>query len=86
VKAPTVHLNGTSKEHLLDAAQAALTATREARDKLQATYPNGRDYYPQGDVAHRLAVDEWKTLDEHLCAVTEHLTLLVVAISEQGRR
>jgi hypothetical protein len=85
VKAPTVHLNGTSKAMLLDAAKDALTAVREARDRLQPVYPNGRDYYPQGPTAHRIAVDGWLDLDKQLRDVSSALTILVTEIADQGK-
>lgn len=45
---PTVHLNGTSKEALLDQISDALAALAEAHSKLSAAAPNARDYYMQG--------------------------------------
>jgi hypothetical protein len=55
---PTVHLNGTSKEALLDGYCDALTALHGAVSKVQAAGPNGRDYYPQGDKAIQTAMAE----------------------------
>ena len=86
MKAPTIHLNGTSKTALLDAAKDARDGVREARNRLQPVYPNGRDYYPQGETAHRIAVDEWLDLDKKLRDVDEALTRLVVEIADQGRQ
>lgn len=44
---PTVHLNGTSREDLLEAIEQAYLAVSEAQSKLAQTAPNARDYYPQ---------------------------------------
>ena len=55
---PTIHLNGTSKDALLDGYIDAREAIRAAIDKLCETAPNGRDYYPQGDGAFEKARDE----------------------------
>jgi hypothetical protein len=43
--APCVHLNGTSKDALLDQLGAVYSALENARHMLQQAAPNGRDYY-----------------------------------------
>jgi hypothetical protein len=48
---PTIHLNGTSAQSLLDDIRDAAIAVRAAMDALSRTAPNGRDYYPQGNDA-----------------------------------
>jgi hypothetical protein len=45
---PTVHLNGTSGEDLLDQYGSAVEAVREAIDAVCDTGPNARDYYVHG--------------------------------------
>lgn len=55
---PTVHLNGTPRERLLEGYMAALEALRAAETALQATGPNGRDYYPSGTEAIKVAQAE----------------------------
>jgi hypothetical protein len=47
VVAPIVHLNGTSREQLLEVREAAYAALDEAYTALKQTAPNGRDYYPE---------------------------------------
>lgn len=54
-KIPTIHLNGTGKQTLLDGCQTAREALSNAKEKLMAAAPNGRDYYPQGDGAYEVA-------------------------------
>ena len=44
---PTLYLNGTSRDSLLDGYLAALDALRLAMEALQAAAPNARDYYVQ---------------------------------------
>lgn len=44
---PVVHLNGTSREFLLEQYSEAADALRQAIRTLPA--PHGRDYYPKGD-------------------------------------
>lgn len=51
VQCPLVHLNGTSKEDLLDQVRNASTIARELKSALSTMYPNMRDYYPLGEEA-----------------------------------
>jgi hypothetical protein len=83
VKAPTVHLNGTSGQALLDAATDARTAVEAAVVKLRAVYPNARDYYPQGPAAIGQAQDEFIELERKLLDVSEDLLVLAQQIAEQ---
>ncbi len=55
---PTVHLNGTSRQELLQQFLAARTALRAARDAMCAAAPNGRDYYVQNTGAFSIARDQ----------------------------
>jgi hypothetical protein len=69
---PVIHLNGSSREHLLDVnvkahvlLTAALEANNKAREALRAAAnalsqasPNLRDYYPLGDAAGIAALQE----------------------------
>ena len=48
---PIVHLNGTSKQDLLDARYRAIDALEAAGCTLAQAAPNGRDYYPDGPEA-----------------------------------
>jgi hypothetical protein len=63
---PTVHINGTSRDALVEQNESARNAVRVAINALEAAQPNARDYYPQGDGAFRAA------MAQH----TERLTLL----------
>lgn len=45
--APIIHLNGTSKDHLINALSDAYDALERAAEKVRRCAPNGRDYYPQ---------------------------------------
>ena len=56
---PTIHLNGTSGEALLEGYRTAMEAVGEAVRKLNnETHPNARDYYPQGNHAYQDAVKQ----------------------------
>lgn len=43
---PFVHMNGTSKNELLELREKAYSALDSAMDALKEMAPNGRDYYP----------------------------------------
>lgn len=55
---PTIHINGTSKNELLEQWNNAYGALIDARRALTNAAPNGRDYYPQGLSAITTAVAE----------------------------
>ena len=55
---PTIHLNGTSPEDLLEGYRDAMTALRAAQDALAKCFPNARDYYVQSPAAVQSARDE----------------------------
>lgn len=56
---PTVHLNGTSKEELVELRLAAVEACRALHEAMQKAMPNDRDYYPQGEGAGKQAREAW---------------------------
>lgn len=66
---PTVHLNGTSREELLQQAMAATDKILEAMEVLSCAMPHGRDYYPQGPDALSRAQAEHKSRIERLDSV-----------------
>jgi|ERR1041385_2071933 hypothetical protein len=87
---PTIHLNGTSGKELLEGYMQALTAVREAQEKLQQTSPNGRDYYPQGSDALGNAINEHNARRDKLQSVYDELMDLAlhcdIIISEDQAR
>jgi hypothetical protein len=77
---PTVHLNGTSKDALLEQFCDAIDAVHEAGKKLAAACPNARDYYPQGNEAtseamrqHEARMLKLKSVADDLQAIAEAL-------------
>jgi hypothetical protein len=69
---PTIHLNGTSREALLRGFADAADAVRDALAAVQATYPNGRDFYPQGPGAITQAMTI-RLLTGHISAETAYV-------------
>jgi len=57
--APTVHMNGTSKEELVQQRIEVVEAARLLYQAMQKAMPNGRDYYPQGDGVGAKAQAAW---------------------------
>ncbi len=79
---PTIHLNGTSANVLYEDLANALGAMRAAIMAVEATAPNGRDYYPQGDRA--LAVAAYEHIDRiaRLRSVVAELETLAEHIAD----
>jgi hypothetical protein len=75
---PTIHMNGTHPRDLYDAYFEAAHALRTALEKVAASGPNGRDYYPQEPGAIHIAQDEQEArlakLREVLSEIEELLT------------
>ena len=46
---PTVHLNGTTGQHLLDQQLKVIHALRDVLTVMSQACPNARDFYPQGE-------------------------------------
>jgi len=83
---PSIHLNGTSKNELLEQQIEALRALRAAIAALRQAAPNGRDYYPQGTAAAARALAEHSRRLGNLHAVETELEDLALAISHGGHR
>ena len=82
---PTIHLNGTSKERLLEDIEEAYNALNVAFAKMKEVTPNGRDYYPQGPDAIYKAQDEHRARMQKLTDVQIDLQELAEHIASGGR-
>ncbi len=80
---PTVHLNGTAGEDLLDQYGSAIEAVREAIDAVCDTGPNARDYYVQGPDAGLAAQREHKARVAALKRVRDELTAIAEGVQDQ---
>jgi hypothetical protein len=80
---PTVHLNGDSKQTLLDDNLAARRAVRDALDAVAKASPNGRNFYPQGDGAITKAVTEHRIRLLRLEEVRQELETILEGIQDQ---
>ena len=79
---PTIHLNGTGKQMLLDGYLDARRAVTEAQDKLAAVEFNGRDYYPQGPNAFEAARVEHEDRLRRLKAIADELLAIAMHIQD----
>lgn len=83
---PTIHMNGTSKDELIENHLAALSALRTAQDRMAVAAPNGRDYYPQDKPGERSAL--YRAQEEHearclkIREVQKEILALIEAIDE----
>jgi hypothetical protein len=82
---PTVHLNGTGKDDLLEALEVAYSVLGEAYRALKRTAPNGRDYYVQPAGALEQAVSEHHARLKAVDDVRSQLSDIAEAIQAQGR-
>lgn len=84
VAVPFVHLNGSSRESLLENLEAAYSAVNAALDALRQCAPNGRDAYPVPGLMERLTAQH-RQRQEHLQAVADSLEAEAIAIQEGAR-
>lgn len=80
---PTVHLNGTGAEVLLDQNKDALEAVRKAIDAVCAAGPNARDYYVQGPDAGFAVQREHEARIKTLKGVRDDLAAIVEGVQDQ---
>jgi len=80
---PSVHLNGTSGDELLEQVTEASTAVRAAIRALDRAAPNARDYYVQGDDAFERARAEHAARYAKLQDVAAELYAIAEDISDQ---
>lgn len=80
---PTIHLNGSSPERLRDDYSTARNAVRAALRAVESIDFNGRDYYPQGPNAFRLAQLAHESRCNNLLAVARELEEIELHIQDQ---
>lgn len=83
VMIPTVHLNGTTGETLLDQYLAAAEAVQKALGVVCDAGPNSRDYYVQGPDAALAAQREHETRIGLLKKVRDELAAIAEGIQDQ---
>jgi hypothetical protein len=82
IHAPTVHLNGTTRDRLTTDLEDAIVALNRAAAALRVTSPNARDYDPQGDGAILRALEEHSGRLTRLDSIRYELAALTEAIAD----
>jgi hypothetical protein len=82
MKTPTIHLNGTGRQELLDQWRDAYNALHDARKALHNASPNARDYYPQGSDAIYRAQDEHSKRIETITSLMNECNHIAEAIQD----
>ena len=82
---PTVHLNGTSAEELMNQLRSAALAVQNAMNVLALAAPHGRDYYPQNSNAINDAMEQHRSRMRRLSEVHTELFELHEAVYRQRR-
>jgi len=80
---PSIHLNGSSGEVLLDQNKGALEAVRKAIDAICDAGPNARDYYVQGPDAGLAAQREHEARVAALKRVRDDLAAIMESVQDQ---
>lgn len=80
---PTIHMNGTTGEVLLDQFTAAAAAVQKAIDAACDAGPNARDYYVQGPDAPLTAQREHEARVTSLKRVRDDLAAIAEGIQDQ---
>lgn len=83
---PVLHLNGTSREGLMDPIRDACGAVQEAIGALEDAAPNARDYYPLGPDAFETARREHGDRVRRLREVRDELIVIHQHLYEVPRR
>mgnify|MGYP001604637144 CR=1 FL=1 len=79
---PIVHMNGTSRQALVEQLCTAYRAVQDALDALSLASPNGRDYYPEPGRLQK-AEAQHRARRTQLQAVADSLIAEAEAIQEQ---
>jgi hypothetical protein len=82
-RVPTVHLNGTAREDLLEQLSNAYDAIVEAEKTLSHATPNGRDYYLQEHGALELARRQHADRIRALSQIKQELEAIAIAVGDQ---
>jgi hypothetical protein len=80
---PTIHLNGSSKQFLIDQWSKTMEMLRLSMDCMRDCTPNGRDYYPQGEGVTEKARDEHADRSRKIQEVHDELMQIAIGVDKQ---
>jgi hypothetical protein len=81
MRIPTIHINGSHGPTLLEGYLEAIRALQAAGKALDATCPNGRDYYVQGDHAIGEAMAQHFDRVAKVCEVIKELEAIAETLT-----
>lgn len=73
---PCIHLNGSSKDSLVDGYCTTIVSINRAIELLIDCSPNARDYYPLGDDAFKKATEQHKARIQKLRDVLAEISYI----------
>lgn len=77
---PTVHMNGDTRQGLIDQHMAVYRAAGKLLTALYESGPNGRNYYPQGPDAIYYAGKEHRARCESVEKIKADMETIILAI------
>jgi hypothetical protein len=83
---PTVHLNGTTGQYLLDQQLKVIHALRDVLTVMSQAYPNARDFYPQGE---GMALEAFEAYNERRMIISKMIAeyeTIAINVHEQINR
>jgi hypothetical protein len=80
---PTLHMNGTSRDGLVEPIIKVLDAIDRLQKLLQEVHPNGRDYYVQDPGAMQVAVAQHRRRCEKLDQLRKEWEAIALAVDER---
>jgi hypothetical protein len=83
---PTIHLNGSGRNALVEKVCCSMDGVRKAIEALSDASPHGRDYYPQGNDAYLKAELAWQQRLGLLRDLYKELVEHAQEIDESGRK
>jgi hypothetical protein len=83
MRTPTIHMNGTSPEQLVEQLMKAYRAVDDAMSALAEAAPNGRDYYPQPAGAYSQARSERNAALAQLRQAHQYVGEMLMGICDQ---
>ena len=81
---PTIHLNGTSRDDLLNQHIDILDACRGLLTALRAGTPNARDYYPQSETAATEARDAYNVRYALVSCIFDEFEHVAIEITREN--
>lgn len=83
IAVPTIHLNGSSPERLMEGYMEAYKALHKALEVLGETAPNARDYYVVSDTAFTVARNQHDARMQSVKNVLEEMHALMDHVQDQ---